>query len=91
MGLLLYPDGGIYYGQHEQLARMGIGKLIEFNGSFQEGTWEGDKLTGSSCRVFDVDSGDLYSGPIVDGKRTGQGRLFDAVADEVYEGDFENN
>lgn len=41
--------------------------------------------------MYDSDSGDMYSGEIVEGKKSGRGRLLDAGRDEVYEGDFEND
>ena len=91
IGMLLYPDGDIYYGQHNQFVKEGIGKLIQFSGGFLEGTWEQDKLSGPNCRVYDEETGDLYVGPMEEGKRSGKGRLYDAARDEVYEGDFENN
>ena len=63
-GMLLYPDGSVYYGQQEQFMKHGIGKKISLDGSFEEGDWEGDKLCGTQCRVFNVNTGDLYSGGI---------------------------
>lgn len=68
-----------------------MGKLINFSGGFEEGTWEQDKLNGAHCRIFDNETGDLYSGPMEEGKRNGRGRLYDAERDEVYDGDFEMN
>lgn len=53
IGLLMYPSGNVYYGQHSQFTRSGTGKMIEINGSFQEGQWESDKLNGNNCRIFD--------------------------------------
>lgn len=91
IGLLLYPNGSIYYGQHQQFTRSGIGKLIDFTGSFQEGTWENDKLNGHNCRLFDNSTGECYIGAVQDGKRMGQGILYDAERDEVYDGNFEMN
>ena len=44
VGMLLYPEGDIYYGQMRQMARHGLGKLIKANGSFSEGSWDNDKL-----------------------------------------------
>ena len=48
-------------------------------------------MTGACCRVYEASNGNLYSGPIVDGKQNGHGRLFDAKKDEVYDGLFESN
>ena len=50
-----------------------------------------DKLNGPNCRQYNINTGELYSGPITDGKRDGKGRLYDADKDEVYDGNFENN
>lgn len=89
--MILYPSGDIYYGQHNQFNREGLGKLIEYSGGFQEGTWEQDKLVGPQCRIYYQDSGDYYTGEIDAGNRSGKGRMFEYEADEVYEGDFVNN
>lgn len=88
VGMLLYPNGSIYYGQMNQFQRKGAGKLIELNGSFQEGFWEQDKLVGSACRTFDAETGELYSGGIQEGKRTGRARLYEKDGEQVYEGEF---
>lgn len=71
IGLLLYPNGSIYYGQHSQFIKNGIGKIIEINGSFQEGQWESDKLSGTSCRIYDNTTNECYSGVVSDGQRNG--------------------
>ena len=42
VGLLLYPTGDIYCGQHNQMIKNGIGKIIHFNGGFEEGNWDQD-------------------------------------------------
>jgi hypothetical protein len=34
LGMILYPNGDIYYGQHNQFVKEGVGKLIEFSGGF---------------------------------------------------------
>ena len=91
VGMLLYSNGNVYYGQMSQFQKQGVGKVIEYLGGFQEGTWENDKLSGPACRVFEAESGNLYSGPYEDGRRIGKGRLYDAERDEVYDGEFENN
>lgn len=91
VGMLLYPDGDIYYGQLRQMSKHGVGKLILYSGSFQEGTWEQDKLSGSNCRTFDSETGNYYMGHVDDGKKIGYGKLYDAEKDEVYEGEFEND
>ena len=46
IGFLLYPDGSMYYGQQAQFLKNGVGKLIDYDGSFQEGNWDNDKLSG---------------------------------------------
>ena len=89
--MILYPNGDIYFGQQANFMKHGVGKLLEISGGFQEGSWDQDKLSGKSCRVFDEDRGDLYVGAMDENKRSGRGRLYDAERDEVYEGDFENN
>lgn len=39
VSLLLYPDGDIYYGQHIQFVKNGLGKLIKYSGGFYECSW----------------------------------------------------
>jgi len=34
IGIMLYPNGNIYYGQHSQFIKNGVGKIIEINGNF---------------------------------------------------------
>ena len=46
MSLLLYPSGDVYYGQHTQFIKNGVGKLIKHSGGFYECSWEMDKYTG---------------------------------------------
>mmetsp|Transcript_13423 Transcript_13423/g.20987 ORF Transcript_13423/g.20987 Transcript_13423/m.20987 type:complete len:152 (+) Transcript_13423:133-588(+) len=89
--MLLYPNGDIYFGQQSQFTKHGYGKLIKISGGFLEGTWDEDKFSGSHCRIFDEETGNLYVGPIEEGKKSGHGRLYDAENDEVYEGEFEND
>lgn len=91
LSLLMFQNGDIYYGQHNQFIKNGVGKLIEFNGGFQEGQWDTDKLNGNFCRVYDAVTGDIFSGPISDNKKNGVGRQYDFERDEVYEGTFEMN
>ena len=89
--MLLYPDGGSYFGQISSFNKQGVGKLIKFSGSFYEGTWEQDKLMGPKCRIYDSGSQKTYTGSVTDGIKVGDGREYDAIKDEVYEGKFENN
>jgi len=91
MGMLLYPSGDIYFGQQSQFMKHGYGKLIKLCGSFSEGTWEEDKLSGKCCRIYEEATGNIYVGPIEENKKRGWGRLYDGTLDEVYEGEFENN
>lgn len=41
--------------------------------------------------MFNAETGDLYTGPIDEGKKSGKGRLYDKDRDEVYDGEFEAN
>jgi len=91
MSLLLYPSGDIYYGQHSQFVKHGVGKLIKHSGGFYECSWDMDKYTGKTARIYDDQTGDLFVGSLEDGKKNGKGRLYDAERDEVYEGEFEND
>lgn len=40
VGMILYPNGDIYYGQQKNFQKNGVGKLIEITGGFKEGSWE---------------------------------------------------
>lgn len=91
VGMILYENGDVYYGQLRQTERHGYGKLIQYNGGFKEGCWEQDKLSGKQCRIFDATSGDIYIGPIEEDKKVGRGIYYDKERDEVYEGDYEND
>ena len=62
VGMIMYQNGDIYYGQLKQMVKNGVGKLIQFNGGFLEGTWDQDKLNGMNCRIYDANSGDLFVG-----------------------------
>lgn len=73
------------------MTKHGYGKLIQFNGSFKEGSWDQDKLNGKQCRIFDSATGDIYIGPIEEDKKIGRGVYYDSERDEVYEGDYEND
>ena len=73
------------------MTKHGFGKQISLNGSFQEGTWDNDKLTGPSCRIYDSENGSIFHGSVDDGKRSGYGKSYDAEKDEVYEGLFESD
>lgn len=73
------------------MGKQGLGKNISINGSFQEGTWENDKLSGLNCRMYDSETGDMYSGEVVENKKHGKGRMLDVGRDDVYEGEFESD
>lgn len=46
-GRILYPNGNVYFGQHREFIREGLGKLITFTqGEIYEGSWENDKRFG---------------------------------------------
>ena len=42
IGLLLYPDGSIYYGMLKEFTRQGYGKSVNLDGSYYEGEWYDD-------------------------------------------------
>jgi hypothetical protein len=48
IGMLLYPNGDIYYGQISMFQKDGYGKLIKISGGFMEGFWESEKFTGNN-------------------------------------------
>lgn len=73
------------------MTKHGYGKLIQFNGSFKQGYWDQDKLSGKSCKIYDASTGDMYMGPIEEDKKVGRGIYYDAEQDEIYDGEFEND
>ena len=52
-GMLLYPNGEVYYGQIMRCERSGYGKQIWLDGSYFEGMWQSDKMNGPKCKYFD--------------------------------------
>ena len=38
--------------------------------------------------MFDNVSGDVYNGDYLEGKRNGRGRMYYAVTQEIYDGDW---
>ena len=73
------------------MTKHGYGKLIQFDGSFKQGYWDQDKLSGKSCKTYDANTGDIYIGPIEEDKKVGRGMYYDCERDEIYDGDFEND
>ena len=91
IGMLLYPNGDVYYGQINKFMKDGYGKLVRLQGGFQEGKWEQEKFTGEEQRIFSDHNRNIYIGPTVDGKMQGEGKQYDAQKDEVYVGSFTND
>ena len=89
IGMLLFQSGDIYYGQIKDFTKHGIGKLINYNGSYYEGYWDEDKMTSKKCKLYDQETGNLYIGPIEDGKKEGKGMLFEEG--QLFEVTFHNN
>lgn len=75
IGKLLYPNGDIYFGQHKLFVKEGVGKMIYIDGSIYEGSWESDRKN-QSGRMQYKESGDVYVGDFIDGKRSGRGRYY---------------
>jgi hypothetical protein len=85
----LYPNGNIYFGQHKEYFKVGLGKMVYFNGDLYEGNWENDKRNGKGRHEYGKDGAvGVYVGEFVDDKRNGRGRFFDAVKQEIFEGDW---
>lgn len=88
IGLLLYKDGSMYFGQHSHLKKHGIGMLKYINENTEQGTWHHDRLHGSVCKVFIASSKSIYFGPVIMDRIKGIGAEYDGPRDEVYEGPF---
>ena len=91
VGLLLYPEGDIYFGQMKDFLKHGMGKQFFCNGSHYEGTWDQDKMTATQCKFYDSQNGNYYIGSIENSKKNGKGKFFDAEKNEIYEGSFQND
>lgn len=47
LGKLCYPNGNVYFGQHKEFQREGLGKLVIFSSQdTYEGEWYNDKRNG---------------------------------------------
>jgi hypothetical protein len=68
-------SGDIYFGQHNEWAKEGQGKMIYFNGSVYEGGWLND-LKHFKGKMIDSSTGDVFSGEYLDGKRNGKGKMY---------------
>ena len=68
----------MYYGQHREFAKEGIGKMVYLDGTVYEGAWETDRKSGQGRLVYS-ETGNVYVGEFVDGKRSGRGRFYNAV------------
>ncbi len=90
IGKLLYPNGDIYFGQHKLFVKEGVGKMIYFDGSVYEGIWESDRKN-QSGRMQYSESGDVYVGDFIDGKRSGRGRYYQVFDETIYDGEWTND
>ena len=88
----MYPNGNIYFGQHKEFFKFGLGKMIYFNGDLYEGNWENDKRNGKGRLLYGQDGCiGVYVGEFLDDKRNGKGRYYDAVKEEIFEGEWNND
>lgn len=53
----------------------GVGKMVYFDGSIYEGSWESNRKNHSG-RMKYAQNGDVYVGEFIDGKRSGRGRYY---------------
>lgn len=90
IGKILYPNGDIFFGQHKQFVKEGVGKMVYFDGSVYEGSWESDRKN-INGRMQYAESGDVYIGDFIDGKRSGRGRYFCAADETIYDGEWSND
>ena len=65
LATMLYPNGSIYFGQLNRYQREGAGKLIHYNGSFYEGSFQNDHVSGPCCKHYDAERNDVYIGQLV--------------------------
>ena len=64
--------------------------MIYFDGSVYEGTWESDRKN-QQGRMQYADTGDIYVGDFIDGKRSGRGRYFCEADETIYDGEWSND
>lgn len=86
----MYPNGDLYYGQHQGFFKAGFGKIIYLNGSYYEGGWLNERKN-QHGRMVDKTSGDIYNGDYIEGKRNGKGRMYYASLKEIYDGEWVND
>lgn len=91
VGMMLYPNGEAYYGQHTQFERNGLGKQIFLDGSYYEGSWENDKMEGEKCKYYQSGANTIYLGPFESNRKSGLGIMLHMDSQEIYEGEFSND
>ena len=85
LGLVHYPDGGVFEGEVRDGQRWGIGIMRYPGGGVYRGTWERDHWHGEGLSL--AANGNRYQGSYVSGKKQGVGR-YEWVDGSVYEGEF---
>lgn len=90
-GMLRYQSGAAYFGQMLNFEKHGVGKLINMDGSYFEGTFEKDKLQGKNCKIYDDITGDYYIGSTENDKKSGMGMCYINHTNCIYEGEFVND
>jgi hypothetical protein len=87
VGKLLYNNGDVFYGQHKQFIREGLGKMVTLKGTVYEGNWELDRKNGKG-RLIDGLNGDIFIGEFQDGKKQGRGLIYHKSTEEIYDGEW---
>jgi hypothetical protein len=87
-GLMLYPNGDIYFGNWKNDQRTGRGVLLEANGDTYDGKWKNDKRNGKG--TFIDMNGDKYNGEWLNDNMNGNG-IFLENDGVIYKGHWVNN
>lgn len=84
---VLLPDGGQYFGEHQEGVFSGEGRIIWPGGGSYHGSFDNGLFSGFGR--LQMLSGDYYEGEFVEGLLSGQGKLV-TVNGDVFEGEFDN-
>ena len=89
IGIFVYENGTIYYGNFINDIKKGRGILIQPNGDFYQGYFDNDHINGNGSLTINNDY--TYTGTWVNGVKHGSGLEIYNKTLAKYEGGFENN
>lgn len=89
IGIYIYPNGAVYYGNYTNDIQNGKGILIQPDGSFFKGNFANGVVSGVGTLY--VKNEYTYTGEWKDNAKTGKGCEEYHTSGDVYEGEFVNN